>query len=308
MLKISWASLRATEAKIVLVLLACFAVADCGLRMVDQRLSGNIAHIESIPSLVASAGSNAERSMLIVGNSLTNNGVDEKIVAARLSDVGIAKITPDGTSLWEWKCLLEREVLRRQDVQIDVVVIGFAWHLLSDQARADASKLGALYCELGDIRRPTAIGLASFGDRAEFLLARISRIYAMRDVLRNRVLPLVIPHYKTYTQQANAAGFGQEQKTPTYTYEHFGRLVATLEQKGTQIIVVAMPVQTDYEVDPELRELAARGKIGLIDLRDTEGLDASTYLDAMHLNARGQQLLSEQLAVQLARAIEKNPS
>jgi len=309
MLKILRAPLRTTEAKIVLVLLACLIAADCALRIVDARLSGNIAHIETIPDLVQSIGSNAERSMLILGNSLTNNGVDEQIIASRLADVSLAKVTPDGTSLWDWRCLLEREVVRRHDVQIDAVVIGFAWHLLSDQTRADASRLGALYCDLNDLARPGSIGLSSFGDIGEFVLARASRIYALRDVLRHRVLSLVVPHYEAYTQQANEAraGRAQQQEAATYTYEHFSRMVASLQQKGIRLIVIAMPVQTDYELDPELLELAATGTIGLIDLRDAEGLDASMYRDAMHLNARGQQLLSEQLAVQLG-GIFKKPS
>jgi len=294
--------LKSTEAKIVLVLLACLIAADCALRLVDARLSGNIAHIESIPALVSSVATSEERSMLIVGNSLTNNGVDEKLLTEHLSNISLAKVTPDGTGLWDWRCLLEREVVRRHDVHVDVVVIGFAWHLLSDQTRANASRLGALYCALEDLARPRSIGLRSFGDMGEFVLARVSRIYALRDVLRNRLLPLLIPHYEMYTQQANEAraGRAQQEDAPVYTYEHFRSFLSGLQQKGTRLILVAMPVQADYELDPELLELVASGAIGLIDLRDLEGLDPSMYLDAMHLNARGQQLLSEQLAVQLA--------
>jgi len=75
--------------------------------------------------------------------------------------------------------------------------------------------------------------------------------------------------------------------------------VDRLKSKGTRVIVVAMPVQSSYEIDPELRELEAGGSLTVIDLRDVEGLDRSHYLDEMHLDPAGQQVLSKALAADL---------
>jgi lysophospholipase L1-like esterase len=66
------------------------------------------------------------------------------------------------------------------------------------------------------------------------------------------------------------------------------------------VIIVAMPIQKEYDVDPELRELADRGVVELIDLRETQGIKAAHYLDGIHLNATGQQILSRVLAEDLA--------
>src|SRR5687767_7224247 len=97
--------LGSTEARVVFALLALIAFVDVSLRLTDSRLSGNLAHVEAIPEIVAQAGRPERRSLLVLGNSLTNNGVAPDVVNARLADVTVAKVTPDATGLWDWQCL-----------------------------------------------------------------------------------------------------------------------------------------------------------------------------------------------------------
>src|SRR5688572_12058261 len=109
--------LGATETRVVFALLASLALVDVGLRLTDGRLSGNLAHVEAIPSIVGEAGRPAQSSLLVLGNSLTNNGVAPEVVNARLPDVAVAKVTPDATGLWDWQCLIDHQVVERDDVQ-----------------------------------------------------------------------------------------------------------------------------------------------------------------------------------------------
>ena len=55
-------------------------------------LSGNIAHVNEIADLVADYDSSHETSLLFLGNSLTNNGVDlpliDDLLAANRVPVG----------------------------------------------------------------------------------------------------------------------------------------------------------------------------------------------------------------------------
>jgi hypothetical protein len=292
------------EARVVLAVLALMALVDVSLRLTDSHLSGNVAHVEAIPTIVGEAGQPQRRSVLVLGNSLTNNGVAPDVVSARLSDLTLAKVTPDATGLWDWQCLLDHQVIERQNVQFDTVVIGFAWHLLSDQSRVDASRLGALYCEFGDLGRAADIGLHNSGDIGEFLTAKLLRTYALRDTLRNRFFQSSVPHYIEFTQATNAGRAGAADK-PTepsaqYTYETFVGLVNRLKSEGTRVIAVAMPVRQGYELDPELRSLSERGGFELIDLRKLPGIQAEHYLDGIHLNSTGQQILSRALAEDLA--------
>ncbi|MET0533088.1 MAG: hypothetical protein ABW171_02595 [Steroidobacter sp.] len=300
--------LSATETRVVLALLALLALVDIGLRLTDSRLSGNLAHVEEIPEIVGAAGQPDRKALLVLGNSLTNNGVAPEVVSARLPNVSLAKITPDATGLWDWQCLLDHQVVERSDVQFDTLVLGFAWHLLSDQSRVDASRLGALYCQMGDLGRASHIGLHNSGDIGEFLAAKVLRTYALRDTLRNRLFQVGVPSYIEFTQTTNAAGAGagaaeksaQATEAVKYTYETFTALLNRLKSKGTRVIVVAMPVRQDYELDSQLISLHDRGALEVVDLRKLPGIGPTHYLDGMHLNPTGQQILSRALADHLA--------
>jgi hypothetical protein len=296
--------LHSTETRVVFALLLAVALVDLGLRLTDSRLSGNVAHVESIPELVGEAGVPARQSLLLLGNSLINNGVAPQAVTKELPSVALAKVTPDATGLWSWQCVLDHQVIERPDVQFDTVVIGFAWSLLSDQTRANASRLGGLYCDWSDLGRAREIGLRDSGDIGEFIAAKLLRTYALRDTLRNRLFQSTVPHYVEFTQQNNARSPGTIDTSgaagQAHTYQTFAALVNRLKAEGTRVIVVAMPVQKDYEVDPELRELADHGIVEMIDLRGTKGIKAAHYLDGIHLNSAGQQILSRVLAEDLA--------
>jgi len=297
--------LRATETRVVFALLASIALVDLGLRLVDSHLSGNVAHVESIPAVVAEAGRPEQRSLLLLGNSLTNNGVAPQIVTQELPSLKLAKVTPDATGLYSWQCLLDHQVIERSDVQFDTVVIGFAWSLLSDQTRANASRLGGLYCNWSDLGRAKEIGLRNSGDIGEFIAAKVLRTYALRDTLRNRLFQSAVPHYVEFTQANNSRSPGTDDPSgasqqQAHTYRTFTALVNRLKAEGTRVIIVAMPIQKEYPVDPELRELADRGVVELLDLRETKGIQAAHYLDGIHLNATGQQILSRVLAEDLA--------
>jgi hypothetical protein len=299
------ALMRLTETRVVLALLALIVLVDVSLRLAESQLSGNLAHVAAIPQIVADAGQPEHESLLVLGNSLTNNGVAPQIVAEELPELAVAKVTPDATGLWDWQCLLEHQVVQRPEVQFDTVVIGFAWHLLSDQTRSDASRLGALYCRMSDLAAPSAIGLESHGDIGEFIAARVLRTYALRDTLRNRLFQVAVPNYIQVTQSGNGRA-GLAEKAPSksapevkYTYRTFTSLVKRLRSEGTRVIAVAMPVQDGYQLDSQLQSLDDRGTLEVIDLRDVAGLQDSHFLDGIHLNSAGQHILSRVLAEDL---------
>jgi hypothetical protein len=278
-------------------LFATFVILDLGLRAADHRLSGNLAHIGEIPSLVDElGGKGAADATLLLGNSLTNNGVD---AAALPQPVG--KVTPDGSSLWDWKCIVEKQLLDHPERKVSRVVLGTAWHLASDQTRADPSRLGALFCSLGDIAHPATVGISSPGDIGEFIAARGSRVYALRDTLRNRALDKFIPHYKRFASEQNAAGRTDEQGGATTTrhdvpYGNLATLARSLKARGTSLVVVLMPVKQPYEADPALLALAASGDLRLIDYRQLPGIEPGQFIDEMHLGPDGRAVLTAQLA------------
>jgi hypothetical protein len=73
------------------------------------------------------------------------------------------------------------------------------------------------------------------------------------------------------------------------------------------VIFVAMPQREPYSVDPELQKLISGTPATFIDLRDVDGLKGTDYLDEMHLNDRGAEMFSTQLAQRLIQRLQDSP-
>jgi hypothetical protein len=298
---------RAPFGRVLILVALGIVVSDVTLRVIETRLSGNLAHVAEIPSLVDAAAATRRPALLLLGNSLTNNGIAAEPLRAAHPLGPIAKLTPDGTNYWDWQCILEHQVLARADLQVDTLVLGYAWHLLSDQTQPDPSSLGALFCRATDALKPNSIGLDSIGDVSEFLLAGSLRPYALRETLRNRGLALLIPDYARLTQLANVNQEAAKQASgpkKQFTYAHFTALADKLRARGTTVVIIAMPVRGEYDIDEELRALDARGLIVLLDYRATPGIDERVFKDEMHLGDQGQQILTRRLVGDLrARSV-----
>lgn len=272
-------------------------------RVVTPALSGNLAHVARIPALVSQAAGAAGPAMVVIGNSLTNNGVDADMLAREVPGVHFAKVTPDGTSLWDWQCILRRQLLPQGRDSVRYVVVGTAWHLLSDQTDADPSRLGGLYCGYGDLLHPARTGVSGSADTGEFITARTLRLYALRDTLRNRMFSTLVPHYRRFVSEDNQAAGGQPARAEAnrYTYRVFAELVAALEARGVRVVVIGMPVREQYEIADDLSDLARSGRILLLDYRQTPGIMADSFVDSMHLGPQGSVLLTRRLAADLAQ-------
>lgn len=272
-------------------------------RVVTPGLSGNLAHVARIPAIVEQAAQASDPAVLLVGNSLTNNGVDADMLTRELPGLHIAKVTPDGTSLWDWQCILRHQLLSREDSSVRLVVIGTAWHLLSDQTDSDPSRLGGLYCSYQDLLHPQRVGTAGSADTGEFITARSLRLYALRDTLRNRIFSTTVPYYRRFVAEDNVAAGGQPAAVDAtrYTYGVFARLVADLASRGTRVVVIGMPVREPYQLSEELTSLARTGGIVLLDYRQTPGIGAASFVDSMHLGPDGSVMLTRRLAADLAR-------
>jgi hypothetical protein len=287
---------------LVAALVVTVIFADLALRATDQHLSGNLAHVAEIPAIAERIATSGDpRSTVVLGNSLANNGIDAAALAAAADLAHVAKVTPDGTSYWDWQCLIERQVLEPAGRQVGTIVMPTAWHLMSDETRADPSRLGALFCSISDLQKPADLALSGPADVGEFLLARISRVYALRDTMRNRALAGFIPHYKRFANEQNTGQSGTAATSREVSYAHFTALAAALEARGTRLVVVMMPVRESYEIDAPLIALAAQGRIRLLDYRQLPGIEASSFLDQMHLGPAGRAVLTTRLADDLVR-------
>ena len=293
---------------LVLVFLAIL-LSEVTLRSTENLLSDNIAHINEIPELVAEYDPKSEPSFVFIGNSLTNNGVDLRILdewfLQNSTQIGDStKLVPDATTIWSWSCVVENQFFD-SGITPGHIVLGFAWNQLSDQSRILPTRLGAFFCSASDlfeINRHKALSSAEIG---EFFTAMSLRTYAHRDTVRNRTLSAVVPYYEPMTQQINRQQRDvQNDSEVRLSYSVLDSLISSLESHGSSLVVVAMPVRDNtYIVDQALKELLGRRGIPLFDYTNMKGLDDSSFLDDMHLNTEGAAALSTRLAEDLSTVL-----
>lgn len=294
------------ELWVILLLCCVLGFTEFGLRSAESDLSGNLRHVNQIPDIASKLNADAP-GVLFLGNSLTNNAIDPQAFDRPYSVLNgaaprsVEKITPDGTSLSDWFCIY-RNFIGTQQNPPGVVILGFAWAQLSDQYPVNPARLGGLFCSLGDVPELSHTGLARSENILAFTAGAVSHVYLNREAIRNRALDLLIPGYRDVSQTINA-GSNQDGDDGNvipgsrhYTYETFRRFSELVTRAGTRLIIMAMPVQNAYEVDPALLAVIERHDVTLIDLRRMPGLDASQFEDPIHLNASGRRIFSRTLA------------
>ena len=285
---------------------------EASIRMTESWLSGNIAHIREMPRLVERAALNPASSLVVVGNSLANNGIDVEVLSQshrdrRLHSENIIKLIPDGTNIWSWQCLLN-SLFPAESRGPNTVVIPYAWNQLSDQSRLMPDQLGALFCSIRDftqIRKYKDLTISSTG---EFLAAKVLRVFSHRETIRNRTLSKVIPRYESVTQLLNQQSSDIIGDLPIHhTYSALEQLINMLRQRQSRLVVVAMPLRDyHYEIDGALTRTLKLHNVQLLDYRLIDGLSEDMFLDSMHLGEVGATIVSARLANDIQTYFSKN--
>ena len=297
---------------LVVIPLLC---AEIILRVAETRLSGNVAHIKAIPALAETLGSKQGAKVLLLGNSLTNNGFDPDLLRDRLKEQGhnvsVEKITPDATAIWDWLFLYDNVIGHHLSEPVTVVV-GFAWNIVSDQARESLTRLGAFYANFGNLYEFGRARGLTVDEFSEFTLAKVSRLFAHRERIRNSILSYIIPDYQSFAQESDprqAAQVRIDDQSPgadvSSTYEALYRLSELVNAKGGTLVLVAMPVIDPYEIAQGMDTTAEEGRITLLDFRVLSGLTRADFEDNMHLGASGREKATKYLGEALAPKIHE---
>ena len=288
---------------VLVVLVGCEIV----VRLIEQSFSFNIRHIRSISSLADRIKQQPGVSVLFMGNSLISYGLDSIILRDEMRAKGVGplyfeRVAPDASSIREWRYAFKHFFLDREHIP-DILVVSFAAGHLEDQQKIRPSDLAAFYTSLHDIPRIFAEDIRSFGDRAEFLLASFFRLFAYREAISKRLLDIVVPNYRSTLIQINAklrTDFSHE-RVPTYrTLERFS---SDCLGRGVRLILVAMPLQYPYQLDPHLLGKIRELGLTFLDVRHVEGLTASRFVDQMHMDHAGAVLYTRTLAGLLADSL-----
>lgn len=287
--------------------LAVLALLEIGFRAVAPWVSGNLVHVRDFDRILSElVGAPAPR-VVFLGNSLTNNAIQPGYfgeLAASYSGQPIttAKLVPDGTTLWDWHCLISR---LPPTVDSDLLIIGYGWGQVADQEPVRISQTFGLMCpltSLPEVSRYHALGVGSW---LEAGLAKLSLIYVLRERIRNGILGPLVPHYEAQAQRLNdrarnedGAGAPTQQPSPR-TYGMLLTAVARARDLGYRPVLVAMPTIRPYATDPALPNILRELEVAYFDFRREPWLREDLFLDPIHLGPEGARLLTSTLARRL---------
>ncbi|MEW8028327.1 MAG: hypothetical protein AB2792_01210 [Candidatus Thiodiazotropha sp.] len=297
-----------TVAKVLITLAVLLFTAEVLLRSVEGSLSGNISHVIEIPELSERFDQTNKPGLLILGNSLTNNGIDAPLLKSGLEAQDLAystveKIVPDATTIWSWSCILRNRIYELRN-KPNTVFIGFAWNQLADQSRLLPTQLGGFFCSYSDLMHFTEQATMGSAEIGEFLTASTFRLFTHREAFRNKALGILIPHYMTATQDINRRlrNTDNSSSEPDKTYNELGQVIEKIESYNKHIVLMAMPVRDNsYQLDPGLLDIVKHKDITLLDYRNPDFITDNLFLDEMHLNNKGSTLLTHKLAVDFAK-------
>ena len=274
---------------------------ELGFRAFAVNLSGNLAHIRDFDRLLGNFSTAEGKRVVFIGNSLTNNAISPDrfvSVASTLSGEPYTtlKFVPDGTTLWDWRCIVDRLPPARQG---DHLILGYAWDQLTDQQTLRVDRTFGLLCPIGELPQTSAYAGLSAGDWLEAGLSRISLLYVLRERIGSEVLARLVPNFESQMQRINdasrdGAGTATDRST-SRTYMALTEMLQRARALGYDTTIVAMPTVSGYQTDPNLQAVLENSGVEYLDLRNLPQLDASYFVDSIHLGPAGAEIFTEVL-------------
>lgn len=240
-------------------------------------------------------------SVLMVGNSLLLDGVDEQQLQQLTS--GALRIYPiffEDTGYYDWLYGLRR--LFRHGARPQVVVVGLdANTSLIDRVREEYAPMVLFDVQdIFDIASDLGMSRTATSD---LLLARYSAFWNTRSIFRRRILRRLIPHFED--------AFGWREHTIP-TGREFQAMVASrmrtlrelCEAHGARLIFVIPPKLSSESTVREMVGALQQARVEALVPIDPAALPARFYQrDAIHLNPEGAALFTAALATDLSSLI-----
>jgi hypothetical protein len=285
----------------VLALVLFLLLLEVGMRVIEPRLSSNIAHLRAQPETASEMRAHPGRKILLMGNSLTRNAVDAELLASAYPQKDSARVFTllgDATSAIHWDYGFRRFYLHTSSMP-DELFIGTGPAHLRD-AHGDASRLGAYFVADRDIPQILANDLPRWDEKCEFFLARLSTLHAARGRIKQHVFGRLIPHYFDIEQWINTCREGAllrsgKAMADKPSFHHLQRLLLACRQAGVKASFFSVPLPAPYEVPAEAIRLITEAGGRWLPLADSPGLTAKNFPDSYHLDPAGANILTHGL-------------
>jgi len=292
----------------MMTVVAVAAACELALRFGSERLSSDITHIRSIPAVAAALKARDGERLLVLGNSLTREGVDIETVRRELecgsTRVSAESVHPDDLAILDWYYIFRNNF--RGENALDWLVIPFARGQLYDSNPIHAERIAAYFGGWANAAEMLRFDLASLDDRIGYLLACALHLFSESDRVRVRVLSAVVPDYRQTARRLNAA-VQRERLGPVtarrQSYARLARLLRLCRQRNVRVALVAMPQGEVYGLDRGLQAVLAQNGGELLDMRNTKELSAADFADGMHLTPSGARVFSRILGGELRKRV-----
>ena len=297
-----------SELRVLALVLGSLLLCELTLWKLEPSLSGDVRHIQEMAEISARLSADTTGlTVLWLGNSITDDGVDLPLADSLIEDglrhhASMYKVHPDGSAIAEWTQIASNQFFERGS-RPDILVIPFAWNLLSDQSKVEAERIGRWYLRTpADWLEFLRFDAGGFEEGSRAIFANFSAAFGNRERVRTRVLAM-LPGYEEMALGLSRGGGTDEQPAADAnrldSYDRLSRLALQAAADGTRLILVAMPVREPYELEAGLLETAADLGVGIIDARHVDGIDADQFRDQMHLLPAGARIVTRSVAGQL---------
>jgi len=305
-----------SEVKVILSTLLILVIGDLALRWAEVNLSIDVRHIRSFPEITRKLSHEPAPRVVFLGNSLTRYGVDPDVWASAMKELkapagSVAKLVPDDTTMPDWYYVALNSLIRPGN-QPDVVILGFTLNQLTDE-RVEAGRLGAYFCDFGNVGELFAKDLKGFAPKVDFLMGRLCRLYGVRDQVRARFGDKFIPGYQEGVRHLNEV---QRREAPpkkhqtaagqARSYQLLDRALALWRARGIEVVLVAMPIPSNYEIDQVVVGKAQSAGVRLIDARQLPALTREDFPDGYHMGPKAAKIYTRYVAERMAETLREN--
>lgn len=293
-----------------LLVICALVLVEVELRFSEARLSGDVAQIREAPERVRYTSENSSPGLLMVGNSLLAEGVDqarlEALLAAQLGRrIPVAKVTADGTTPLEWRYSLRKLVFRPEHKPAILVLAFGPGHLWDRPGKTQVLRLAAHHVAEADVGMLFREELRDIESRSEFLTARVLRTYALKDRIQLRLLDLVLPHFRTERELLlRRTDSGGEGSRDLADLRNLKGLLDDATRTGIPVVLLPMPAQDLWPVEGPVETLAQSLSVPILDIRGKVSLEPEWFPDGEHLGSQGRIAFTRALAPELARMIK----
>jgi hypothetical protein len=247
---------------------------------------------------IGADGDTSEGHLLVVGNSLLDEGVDFARVQKALAGWDARRFMVEQTYYYDWYYGLKR--LLREGAHPDVVAVMLSvgqWMPTTTRGDYSAQYLFST-ADLPDIARDLSLHPTQATD---MFFSNISKFWGARAEMRNFVLGHTLPdigHLMELTQPVNHRPLVDEEVERAVS-PRIERLKRLLNEHGSQLVLVIPPMLDPSDGAPGLARAAKNAAVTTLVPVTSGAFGPQLYRDGFHLNTVGASAFTERLIPQL---------